>query len=252
MHEKIKSNLKLYNELAKTFILRHSLSEEQSDFLFKSLNPPIDSKIIDEFEKSNNIQFPIEYKLFLTEIGNGTGNTWESAGMGPDMGILKVLFKNNECFIFNDTEIDLKNPFQFTEEYNLENCEDLAEKFTNWLDNYTKEFRNEVFQLREPTLEEFEGFITKNGENPRKEYYEKFELNGVLPICGIGCGEYYFIVITGKSKGEIWIDYRDNWGGISPVLDKKGNRQRFDSWYHEWLEEEIGELKNKLIVGSKP
>ncbi len=196
MINEIKSKLNLYNELVEIFVKKNTLSSEQREFIFKSLGPPLDHKIVDEFENLNNIKLPVEYKLFLTEVGNGTGSTWDDAGIGPELGILKVTFNNRQCFIFDDTEIDLTKPFQFTEEYNLDNRYYLSKEFTVWLDKYTNEFRNELFQLREPTNEEFKDFIKKNGENPQDKYYENFELNGVLPICGIGCGEYYFIVIT--------------------------------------------------------
>ena len=244
--EEIKSNLRRYHELIEKFVDKNQLSAEQKSAIFKSLNPPLVEDIISDFEHNNNVQLPVEYKLFLTEIGNGTGSTWDDAGIGPDLGILKVTFDKRHCFIFDDIITDLENTFQFEEEYNVENWEYLYEKFTNWFDKYTSEFRNELFQLREPTNEEFEEFLAINGENPRNEYYERFEVNGVLPICGIGCGEYYFIVISGNCKGEIWIDFRDNWGGVAPVLDKNGNRQKFDAWYNEWLTLEIEELQNRL------
>ena len=246
MIEKIKSSLKCYNELVEKIVEQKKLSSEQKEIIFKSLEPPIDEKIIDEFEKNNNIEFPIEYKLFLTKIGNGTGKTWDDAGIGPDCGILKITFENNQCFIMGDIEINLQIPFQYIKEYNLDNWEELADKFSNWEENYEDEFKNELSQFREPTDEEYEKFIEINGENPQNEYYKKLETNGILPICGTGCGEYYFIVITGKSKGEIWIDYRDNWGGISPVLDAEGNRQKFDTWYYDWLIKEIEQLKKRF------
>lgn len=248
MIEKIKIYLNIYQQLIEKFVEKEQLSIQQKDIIFKSLATQIDISVLSEFETLNQVEIPIEYKRFLTEIGNGTGDTWESAGIGPDLGILKVIFHKDQCLILGDILIDLQTPFPFADAYNLENWEELAEQFSQWLEKYNTEFRDKLFQRIEPTTEEFERFIQHHGENPRDQYYENFELNGILPICGIGCGEYYFLVITGPSKGEIWIDSRDLWGGIAPVLDESGSRQKFDSWYFNWLKAEVLYLQNKLKI----
>ncbi|MFD2555156.1 hypothetical protein [Sphingobacterium tabacisoli] len=243
MMEEIKSNLNIYRQLIEDFTVKTQLSSDQKSLLFGSLDATIDINVLNRFESESNIEIPKEYKQFLSEVGNGTGDTWENAGIGPGLGILKVSFEDNKCFIFEDTVIDLVQPFEFTGEYNLEKWEALADQFTEWFDRYTQKFRNELLQLREPCFEEF---IKLNGENPRNEYYENFDLNGILPVAGIGCGEYYFLVVTGESRGEIWIDHRDNWGGISPLLDDQGRRYRFDTWFNDWLKEEITHLQQKI------
>ncbi|MCH5583800.1 SMI1/KNR4 family protein [Shimazuella sp. AN120528] len=46
------------------------------------VNQPIPKKEIEKFERSNNIKLPEEFRLFLTEIGNG--------GAGPYYGIIKI------------------------------------------------------------------------------------------------------------------------------------------------------------------
>jgi hypothetical protein len=46
------------------------------------LNPPISQEVLNAYEAKNNIVLPIEYKQFLTEIGNG--------GAGPYYGIYKL------------------------------------------------------------------------------------------------------------------------------------------------------------------
>ena len=57
------------------------------------LDSPIDITEIETFEKTYNILLPEEYKIFLTQIGNG-GNEYNSvtgnSGAGPDYGIFKL------------------------------------------------------------------------------------------------------------------------------------------------------------------
>ena len=52
----------------------------QSDVIF---NPVFSLEKIKQFEAENSITFPLDYKLFISEIGNG--------GVGPGLG-LKSLY----------------------------------------------------------------------------------------------------------------------------------------------------------------
>lgn len=91
----------------------------------------------------------------------------------------------------------------------------------------------------QPSQEAFEKFEKKYGKNPMQTYYEELPDVGTLPICGIGCGSYYILIVTGECAGEIWIDDRDNFGGFSPYLNPEGKREKFEEWYLSWLNEEL-------------
>ena len=74
------------------------------------LDVPIDIKEVEIFEKNYNISLPDEYKVFLTQIGNG-GNEYNSvtgnSGTGPDYGIFKLGHKYH--FMANPTQSTLRN-----------------------------------------------------------------------------------------------------------------------------------------------
>lgn len=115
MIETIKIYLNIYQQLIEKFIEKEQLSIQQKDLIFKSLATQVDIDMLSKFETLNQVEIPIEYKRFLTEIGNGTGDTWESAGIGPDLGILKVIFHKDQCLILGDILIDLQTPFPFVD-----------------------------------------------------------------------------------------------------------------------------------------
>lgn len=78
-----------------------------------------------------------------------------------------------------------------------------------------------------------------------EEYDNSKWADGMLRICHIGCGAFANIVVTGKEKGNIWIDDRVSEGGIYPVNNhnNKEKKYNFTEWYLNWLDESITELK---------
>jgi hypothetical protein len=81
------------------------------------------------------------------------------------------------------------------------------------------------------------------GERPSSaelmEYMSVKHINGCLQICHIGHGATYLLVVNGEEYGNIWLDERTDYGGIEPLLDNKGGRVSFISWFTEWLDESV-------------
>jgi len=72
-------------------------------------------------------------------------------------------------------------------------------------------------------------------------------LPGALFICHYGCALRFFLVVTGKSKGEVWHDWRADGRGCYPATDAKGEPLQFFDWYLQWLDSALAscQAKNK-------
>ncbi|PXY45988.1 SMI1/KNR4 family protein [Flavobacterium hydrophilum] len=163
-----------------------------------------EEKILD-FEKTNQIELPLEYRDFIKNIGNG--------GVGPAYGVFKLEDWNFELDIENRNF--LNENFPYTEKYNLtfagnENDEDYieSEEFANW----------------------------------ELEYFSEKHIYGSIRICHYGCGIYCFLVISGLEKGNIWLDSRVNDEGIYPFSTETNSRYNFAEWYNEWINESLKKL----------
>ena len=163
-----------------------------------------EEKILD-FEKTNQIELPLEYRNFIKNIGNG--------GVGPAYGVFKLEDWNFELDIENRNF--LNENFPYTEKWNLtyagnedDNDYTESEEFKNW---------------------ELECFNEKH-------------IYGSIRICHYGCAIYYFLVVSGLEKGNVWIDARANDEGIYPLTTETKSRYNFVEWYNEWINESLKKL----------
>jgi len=67
-------------------------------------------------------------------------------------------------------------------------------------------------------------------------------LPGALYLCHCGCALRVFIVVNGKSKGEVWHDWQADGAGVYPATDSQGRRVPFVDWYEEWLDRSLLEI----------
>ena len=170
------------------------------------MNPVLEEAKVAKIEKENRITLPADYRTFITQIANGC--------VGPDYG-LRSLKEATEDLMWRDRTIDLSTPFPYTEAWNEE----------EWLNSI-----------------DWDG-----GERPTPEQVEAYmdtkRISGCLQICHIGHGASYLLVVNGTEKGYIWLDSRQDYGGIWPEFNEKGEKLTFEMWYTEWL--------NKVVAPEK-
>jgi len=63
--------------------------------------------------------------------------------------------------------------------------------------------------------------------------YTETLLAGTLALCDEGCGYIHFLVCTGPTRGDMWIDAAVSDGGFVPL------RCGFMDWYERWLDDVI-------------
>jgi len=70
----------------------------------------------------------------------------------------------------------------------------------------------------------------------------KMGLPGALYLCTYGNALFYFLVVSGPCKGEVWRDWRADGGGLRPETDVRGQRMNFLKWYETWLDRSLRQL----------
>ena len=167
------------------------------------INPTISEEEVSEIEKRNNIILPKDYREFIIKIGNGC--------IGPRQGLLSLQESMFDFKLRDNPAINLSKPFPYNEKWNED----------EWIDAI-----------------DWDG-----GERPDDEVLEKYmstdHITGCLQICHIGHGATYLLVVNGEEYGNIWLDERADYGGIEPLLNEKGERVSFISWFTEWLDEAV-------------
>lgn len=90
-----------------------------------------------------------------------------------------------------------------------------------------------------------EEFPKDDEEKWDDEYFDIKWTDGMLRICHLGCAIYVNLIITGKERGNIWIDDRSSDAGIYPV-NHYSDMKKYDflSWYLGWLDYSLNQLNN--------
>jgi hypothetical protein len=167
-----------------------------------------------EITEDELMQFEKKNRIKLPKDYRNFIKTIGNGGCGPDFGLFKL--KTGIYDIpFNKKQseiINLEKEFKFIDFWNLE--EFPKDDYDIWLDEY---------------------------DNIKWT-------NGMLRINHLGSGKYSNLIISGKEKGNIWIDSRTNEGGIYPSNNyNTALKNDFLSWYLYWVESSIIQLKvNKL------
>jgi hypothetical protein len=92
------------------------------------------------------------------------------------------------------------------------------------------------FPHQEPWNED-EDIMDQSAQDEEHKYFGNYWIQGAMDLCNYGCGAYCLLVVTGKVRGQIWMDYRSSGNGIYPIA------KDFLTWYEEWLEQSFIELK---------
>lgn len=194
--ERIKIKLRLARN-TDSFLEIHGASSHEY-----KLDKPISLDEVQAFEIENNISLPHEYKVFLTEIGNG-GNEEKSvvgnSGAGPNYGIFKLGHKY----------------------HNLGCKEYYFDKPPFFHKGITEEKWKEILDEK--------GF---DGSNDDELIASLF--TGILVIGYQGCCGFYGLMLAGENKGRV-IKMTDEIV-YCPAFKEEKN---FLDWYENWLDDVI-------------
>ena len=176
-----------------------------SDFHKYILNPVLSENEIIKFETKYKIKVPLDYKLFLMEIGNG--------GAGPYYGIFPLGKYDEGIWQENNGIVGvLSEPFPYTSDWNEEPNFPHEERYEN-----EEEFEKDYLAVQE-------------------KYWKA--LNGAIPICHQGCAIRNWLIISGPETGKIWIDKLADYVGLIKT------ELSFEQWYIKWLDDSLEKLKN--------
>ena len=153
-----------------------------------SLNPPLSEQQIAAFEQRHSVALPEEYRIFLSNVGNG--------GAGPYYGIY-ALGMNGDTALSDDVLLNLPKWFLHQDDWD----------------------------------------VPADIPDPDHRYYSDDVMQGAMPICTVGCATDYWLVVSGPSRGQIWLDSRADHNGIEPIFDDEDEFATFGTWYDQWLKQ---------------
>ncbi|WP_372368198.1 SMI1/KNR4 family protein [Candidatus Uabimicrobium sp. HlEnr_7] len=200
------------------------------------LNEPLPVKDFRAIEKKYDCTFPEDYRIFITEIGNG--------GAGPGLGLFPVGKQDGD---FREGELidcwergrligDLSKLFQHT-------------KGVDAIDDFWRNLEKKLnIKIEELPEEENKALYRKY----RKDLFAYVDsvydprdlMQGAIPICHIGCAKRLWLVINGPQNGNVWLDLRCNDIGIFPYLNNVEEPMTFYDWYLYWLVESLAEIES--------
>jgi hypothetical protein len=211
----------LLNKESVEFYLKELDLKDSSRKIFGSklhdykLQPPLNEKIISTFEVQNEITFPLDYKFFISEIGNG--------GAGPKYGLFpfQMHHSGHDLVVWKENYSigDLTKPFLHKDSWNLPT--EFWEKEPNPSPDTSPEDEDEMNEVWEKELIE--------------NYWRLDLINGTIPICDLGCASENLLVVNGQQKSFVWVDERADYKGLSPLKNKNGEPVTFSDWYLSWL-----------------
>lgn len=171
------------------------------------LKDKISEKELSAFEKKHQVSLPEEYRLFLTELGNG--------GAGPYYGL-------------HDLEKGLEEAILYSNDENEKPATPLAIDFP---------FSNKA------AADYIQAYMAAKAAGD-EDLVEPLELpdtlTGVIFLCEYGCGWSYCLVVKGEQQGTVWF-HGEN---MQPCF--KGDKQLgFFDWYENWLDDSIASFSNE-------
>jgi hypothetical protein len=179
------------------------------------LNPPLAETTVEAFERAHGVALPSDYRLFITEIGNG--------GAGPCYGLFPFGIQDHNADFCKWEEGylvgDFSKEFAHAEAWNgPQGFMDLQPKTT------TERLTEDVDRI----WEQWDQYVNEH-------YWTGSVFNGAIPICHRGCALRDWLVIHGLQRGYVWGDERADYKGIYPLRNADGVRLTFANWYMTWL-----------------
>ena len=159
---------------------------------------PLEISEIERFESQFEVTLPIDYRIFLCQVGDG--------GAGPAYGI----FSLNTAVPYQrrSTPQDiLKTPFPHRDSFN-------------------------PFKDDDPYYDEIDRKL-ESGEITESEadWLMEYETSGTIALCHEGCGHLHRLVVSGPSRGEMWMDSTCSDQGYFSL------QASFLDWYERWVDQ---------------
>ncbi|PSB49475.1 hypothetical protein C7B80_01660 [Cyanosarcina cf. burmensis CCALA 770] len=170
------------------------------------LHQPLEVPDVERFEAKYQVKLPVGYRAFITQVANG--------GAGPAYGMFSL-----ECALrcrLTESPIDvvpddiLKFPFQHTSADNPARDDEVIAMF-------------EQADPGEITLDELDQY----------QLYLLYLTAGTLALCHEGCGYLHRLVVSGPTRGQMWLDGEVSEQGYYPL------GVSFLEWYEKWLDDVI-------------
>jgi hypothetical protein len=192
------------------------------------LNPPLPVSVVEAFETRHGVTLPEDYRLFLTQIGDG--------GAGPYYGVLPF-GKDDDDRDWEGGGLvgDPSKPFLHVTAWNLPVSFWGGEPYPP--PGTAPGVEDGLWEAWDKVLED--------------RYWNPAIMNGAIPICHKGCALRQWLVIHGEQRGFVWNDHRVDNAGIAPVLSESGEPVTFTDWYLGWLDaslEKVGETTCSIVV----
>ena len=147
------------------------------------------------FESRYAVTLPPEYRAFITGVANG--------GAGPAYGLYSLaeaVSKEPRGRVPDDF---LRTPFRHRGAYN---------------------------PLDDPKLRSFWRRVEEGDIDVEEDPRFLYQTGGTLVLCHEGCGILHLLVVTGPTRGQMWVDDRCNDQGLFPL------GVEFFDWYERWLD----------------
>jgi len=147
------------------------------------------------FEGRYAVTLPPEYRAFVTGVANG--------GAGPAYGLYSLaesVSKEPRGRVADDF---LRTPFRHRHAYN---------------------------PLDDPKLASFWRRVDEGDIDIEEDPRYLYQTAGTLVLCHEGCGVLHLLVVTGPTRGQVWVDDRYNGQGLFPL------EVGFFDWYERWLD----------------
>jgi len=155
---------------------------------------------IAEYEERLGVKLPPEYRQFVTQVGHG--------GTGPFYGLFRLDGSDPEDVTMPE---QIRKPFRWTESLNPADWEDPCSQEDVLCDE------------------------VQEGEH----IFPILNIPGALYICNYGCAIRYFLIATGLSFGDVWMDRQADEDGLLQLHGEDGRPLGFLEWYERWLNEEL-------------
>lgn len=191
---------------------KHSLGPYdliETDNYRLQVNPKIYGGDFLETQSRLGVAFPEEYRLFLTEVGDG------------------AVFKYSSLLSLQESEKilhwDIRDAFPYTRA-----CKPEYEGLTS--EDSPESLGQEEYDRRREWM-----LAWSDGRH----------MAGTWLVDDIGCGYYRHLVVNGPERGQLWEDLRAADEGIVPVMIR-GKKASFLDFYEHEIRDNLRGLENEL------